>query len=161
MTKFSEWRPIMVNVPIVVTLDAYAQYDVVGGLLTSAAVPQLVGGGYINWGRLVDGATQAEAYELYCYYLTPSTIANDAAFVPLEADHKKLFTVLDIPSANYLTTGTEADVALFHGKDKVTGEYHLFPNLATGYLKFYLYAQATPDYAAVGDLTLDLCVMVP
>ena len=161
MAKFSEWRPIMVNVPIVVTLPAYTQYDSVGGLLTSETVPQLVGGGYINWGRLVDGATQAEAYQLYCYYETPSTIADAAAFVPLEADHLKCFTVLDIPSANYLLTGTEADVAFFHGKDMTTGEYHVFPTLDTGYLKFYLYAQATPDYAAVGDLTLDLCVMVP
>lgn len=155
-----KWNPIIVNVPIVVTLDAYSQYDVVGGLLTSEAVDQIKGGGYISWGRLVDGATQAEAYQLYCYYLTPSTIANDAAFVPLEADHKKSFTVLDIPSANYLTTGTEADVVFFHGKDMTTGEYHHFPNLATGTLMFYLYAQGTPDYAAVGDLTLDLCLMV-
>lgn len=154
------WNPIIVNVPITVTLPAYTQYDVVGGLLTSAAVEQIKGGGYISWGRLVDGENQAEAYQVYCYYLTPSTIADAATFVPLEADHKKLFTVLDIPSANYLTTGTEADVAFFSGKDVTTGEYHHFPNLATGTLMFYLYPQATPDYAATGDLTLDFCLMV-
>jgi hypothetical protein len=154
------WTPVMVNVPITVTLDAYTQYDVVGGLLTSAAVPQIKGGGYIAWGRLTDGATQAEPYILYCYYKTPSTFADSAAFVPLEADHLKLFTTLNIPAANYLTTGTEADVAFFSGKDIVTGEYHMFPALETGKLDFYLWSQLTPDYAAAGDLTLDLCIMV-
>ena len=157
-----QWNPLIVNVPIVVTLPAYTQYDVVGGLLTSAAVEQIKGGGFISWGRLVDGAQQAEAYQLFCYYQTPSTIADAAQFIPLEADHKKLFTVLDIPEANYLSIDSEAEanVAFFHGKDLTTGEYHHFPSLGTGYLMFYLYAQATPDYAAVGDLTLDLCLMV-
>ena len=37
----------MINVPIVVTLDAYTQYDSVGGLLTSERVKELKGGGYI------------------------------------------------------------------------------------------------------------------
>jgi hypothetical protein len=155
----------MINVPLTVSLAAYTQYDSVGNdatdvALVSAAIPQIKGGGYIAWGRLVDGATQAEPYQLYCYYLAPSDIADAATFVPLEADHLKLFTVIDIPAANYHTTGTEADVAFFTGKDMKTGEFHIFPNLAPGYLHFYLYAQLTPDYAATGDLTLDLCVMV-
>ena len=154
------WQPVMINVPVVVTLTAYTQYDAVGGLLTSARVPEIKGGGYISWGRLTDGATQAEPYQLYCYYQLPSTVADADLFVPLEADHLKLFTVLDIPAANYHTTGTEADVAFFSGKDVMTSDYHIFPPLATGTLNFYLYAQLTPDYAAVGDLTLDLCVMV-
>ena len=155
----------MINVPLVVSLTAYTAADSVGNdgtdvALVSERVHQLKGGGYISWGRLVDGATQAEPYQLYCYYAEPSDIADADAFVPLEADHLVLFTVLDIPAANYHTTGTEADVAFFSGKDVMTNEYHIFPNLGDGVLYFYLVPSLTPDYAAVGDLTLDLCVMV-
>jgi hypothetical protein len=154
------WNPVMINVPIVVTLDAYSQYDVVGGLLTSARIPEIKGGGYIAWGRLTDDATQSAAYRLYCYYALPSTIANDAAYAPLLADRKKAFTTLNLPAANYDQKGSEADVCWFSGKDVYTNDFHLFPALADGLLYFYLEAQGTPDYAAAGDLTLDLCIMV-
>ena len=155
----------MINVPLVVSLAAYVQYDSVGNdgtdlALVSERVNQLKGGGYISWGRLTDGALQSEAYKLYCYYAIPSAIADADTFVPLEADHLVLFSVLDIPAANYHAKGAEAYVAFFSGKDVKTNEYHIFPTLGAGVLYFYLEAQATPDYAAVGDLTLDLCVMV-
>lgn len=155
-----QYKPIMVNVPLVVTLTAYTQYDSVGGLLATAQIPQITGGGYINWGRLVDGALQSEPFELLCFYALPSTIADAAEYIPLEADEKKWFTTLDIPAANYKVLGAEAYAAFFHGKDKITNEYHFFPYLATGVLNFYLRALLTPDYAAAADLTLDLCIMV-
>jgi len=155
-----QWNPVLIEVPITVTLDAYTANDVVGGLLTSDAIPQIKGGGYISWVRLVDGANQAEPYHLYCYTSTPSTIANDAGFVPLEADHLLNFTILSIAAANYNTTGTEADVAKIVGKDKDTGDYHMFPVLPTGKMYFYLVAQDTPDYAAAVDLTMHILFMV-
>jgi hypothetical protein len=154
------WNPVLIEVPITVTLDAYTANDVVGGTLTSDAIPQIKGGGYINWGRLVDGATQAEPYHLYCYTDNPSTSSDADGFVPTEADHLLCFTVLDIPAANYNTTGTEADVAWFSGKDKTTGDYHMFPALPDGKMYFRLVPSLTPDYAAAVDLTMHILFMV-
>lgn len=159
MGKMSEWRLQVVEVPITVTLDAYTAGDVVGGLLTSDAIDQIYGGGYIAWARLIDGASQSEAYKMWCFYEAPTTIADSGAFTMLEADWAKWFTTIDIPAAAYDATGDES-CAMVDGKDVLTGEYQMFPVLASGALSLYLVAVATPDYAAAADLTLHLGVMV-
>lgn len=154
------WKLQVVEVPITIgSLDAYTAGDVVGGLLTSEAIEQIRGGGYIAWVRMVDDNDQAEGYSLYCFYDTPSTIADDAAFAPLEADWTKWFTTITIAAADYDQSGSDAGV-MADGKDATTGEYHLFPNLDGGLLKFYLVATDTPDYADADDLTMHLGVMV-
>jgi len=155
-----QWNPVLIEVPITVTLNAYTAGDVVGGLLTSDAIPQIKGGGFISWVRLVDDAVQHEPYYLYCYTDTPSTIANDAAFAPLEADDLLLYTIINIPAANYDLSGSEADAGFGLGKDLRTSDYHMIPVLPDGKMYFYLVAQDTPDYADANDLTMHILFMV-
>jgi hypothetical protein len=155
------WQPYIVEFPITVTLDAYEANDVVGGTLTSDAIDQKKGGGYVAWARLVDGATQAEPYRLWLFNEEPSTIADTAAHVPTEADWLKVIGIIDIPAANYNTDGTEADCAFAKGVDIKTNDYIWFDSLPTGKLYARLVANgSTPDYAAAVDLTLHVCVLV-
>jgi len=155
-----QWKPIIVEVPITVTTDAYSAEDVVGGLLTSDAIPQISGGGYLAWVRLVDDATQAEPFDLYVFNAVPSTIANDAAWAPLEADWLKCIGQIDIPATAYNTTGSEADCAFVKAVDVKTADVVWFDTLATGRLYFYLVANgSTPDYADTNDLTMHVCVL--
>lgn len=154
-----QWTPTWIEVPITVTLSAYDAGDVVGGTLTSEAIKQLQGGGYIHAVRLTDDATQAEAYKLWVFDAAPSTIADAAAHAPTEADYLKCVGVIDIPATAYRTDGTEADCAFAKGIDEKTGDYVLFGNLASGSLFFRLVAVATPDYADADDLTLHIGIM--
>lgn len=163
MAKFSEWRFKVVEVPITVATDAYTAGDAVGGLLTSDEIPQVEGGGYIAWVRLVDDAKQSEGYDLWCYYETPSTIADADPYIPTEADLLKVFTVIELPAADYDSTGTgsaEAYHVRADGKDKTTGEYPMFPSLEDGKMRFYLVPGATPDYADADDLTMHIGYML-
>lgn len=160
MSYVPNWRLKVVEVPITIgSLDAYTANDVVGGLLTSDEIPQLMGGGYIAWVRLIDDADQKEPFELYLFYETPSTIADDAEFTPTEADWAKCFTVIEIAAADYDASGGEA-CAFVDGKDKFSGEFHIFPNLSDGKLRAYLKGTDTGDYAEANDLTLHLGIMV-
>lgn len=154
------WRVNIVEIPVTVTTDAYDDGDVVGGTLTSDEIPQLVGGGYIAWVRLVDGATQAEPYKLWLFNAAPSTIADAAAHAPTEADMLKCIGVVDIAAADYNTSGTEADMAFVAAKDEKTEDAIMFDTLASGRLYARLVANgSTPDYAAAADLTLHVCVL--
>lgn len=153
-----QWTAKVVSVPITVTLSAYATGDVVGGLL-SCDVPQIKGGGYIAWVRLVDATGQAEPYTLYAFTSAPATIANDAAFAPTSADWAKLLTTLTIAAGNYDTTGADS-VALVAGKDALAEDWMMFPTLANGKMYFYLVSGDTPDYDAATDLSLSVCFMV-
>lgn len=154
-----KWFPRVVEVPVTVTLAAYSIGDVVGGLL-SCTVPEINGGGYIAWIRLVDDADQKEPFWLWCFYDTPATIANDAAFTMTEADWTKHFTKIAITAADYDATGSEA-CAIVAGKDYYAADYLLFPPMVTqGLMYFYLQAIDTPDYADADDLTLHIGYMV-
>jgi len=158
----NNWRFQVVEVPVTIgSLDAYTANDIVGGTLTSDAIEQISGnGGFISWVRLVDDATQAEAYTLYVYSAAPSTIADDAEFVPTEADNIKCLGRIAIAAGDYDTAGTEADRAMVKAIDSDTGDYVYFPNLPSGYLYFRLVAGDTPDYADADDLTLHLGIFV-
>ena len=154
------WRVRIVEIPVTVTLDAYEDGDVVGGTLTSDEIPQLVGGGYVAWVRLIDGGTQAEPYKLWLFNAAPSTIADGAAHAPTEADMLKCLGVVDIAAADYNTSGTEADMAFVAAKDEKTEDNIMFDNLSNGRLYARLVANgATPTYADANDLTLHICVL--
>lgn len=156
-----QWRPHIIEVPITVTTDAYTAEDSVGGVLTSDEIPQFSGGGYIAWVRLVDDACQAEPFDLYVFNSLPSTVADAAEYIPLEADYFKCIGQIDIAAADYNTLGTQADMAMVAGKDVKTEDYIWFDNLPNGRLYFYLVANgSTPDYADANDLTMHICVLV-
>ena len=154
-----QWKLQVVEVPITVSTSAYTAGDAVGGLLTSNAVEQVKGGGYIAWARLIDDADQTEGFDLWCFYESPTSISDADPFTMVEADWSKLVTVIEVVTGDYDQTGDEA-CALVNGKDKSTGEYMIFPNLSDGRLYCYLVASDTPDYADADDLTLHLGIMV-
>lgn len=155
------WTAVWVNVPLVVTLSAYEALDVVGGTLTSAAIKQIKGGGYIYCTRLIDDAVQAEPFTLYVYESAPSVIADAAAYTQTVADAKLCIGKIAIATADYDTTGSACDMAHVYGcGGSNTGSFVVFDTLAGQSLSFRLVPSATPDYVAVGDLTLDLCIFL-
>src|SRR3990167_1692499 len=110
-----QWTAKWVEVPITVTLDPYTALDVVGGTLTSDAVPQLKGGGYIYCLRLIDDEAQAEPYTLYVYSSAPSAIADGDAYTQTVADALLCIGKIAIATADYDTTGTLCDMAFVYG----------------------------------------------
>jgi hypothetical protein len=154
------WRFKIVEVPIEVTLSAYTASDVIGGTLTSDDIPQYSGGGELAWVRIVDDADQSEPFLLYVYNSAPSTIADSAAFAPTEADWLLTLGCIDIPTANYDTSGSDC-CAFASAKDRKTLEGIAFDNLPNGKLYFRLVANAsTPDYADADDLTIHVGLWV-
>jgi hypothetical protein len=161
-----QWSPYLVEVPITIgSLDAFTAEDVVGGstlgyVTFDNPLPQVKGGGYIAWVRLTDDADQSEPYRIYIYDNAPSTIAEDAAFAPTEADWLKTLGCITIAATDYDTSGADA-CAFKAGKDVKTGEFIIFDNLDTGKLYFRFVANAsTPDYADADDLTFYVCLML-
>lgn len=150
-----------VEVALTVTLDAYAQYDVVGGLIP---IPLHSAGcnGTIRRIKLVDDANQKEPYKLYIFDRLPSTIANDAAFAPAIADLKAMIDKVTIAAADYETlvnASAESNaIAIIggHTDDVLAIDYET----QNGNLYAYLVAQDTPDYAAAADLTLEVTAWV-
>jgi hypothetical protein len=156
-----QWTPKWVEVPITVTLDAYDATDVVGGTLTSDAIKQAKGGGYINCIRLIDDACQAEPYTLYVYKSAPSAIADAGAYTQTVADALLCIGKIAIAAADYDTTGSACDMAFVYGLGGTqTSSFIFFEALAGQSLYFRLVPSATPDYAAADDLTLHICLMV-
>lgn len=156
-----QWTPLWVEVPITVTLTAYEALDVVGGTLTSDAIPQIKGGGYINAIRLIDDACQAEPFTLYVYQSAPSVIADAAAYTQTVADALLCIGKIEIAAADYDTTGTACDMAFVYGCGGTnTSSFIFWQALAGRFLSFRLVPSATPDYAAATDLTLHLNLMV-
>lgn len=157
-----QWKLQIVELPITIgSLDAYTDNDVIGGTLTSDAIEQVKGGGYVAWARLVDDAEQSEPLRVWLFNAAPSTIADDAAHAPTEADFLKWLGTIDIAAADYTTVGSGAQAAFVEGKDVTTGEFIWFDALASGTLSARLVAYGdTPDYADADDLTLHLGLMV-
>lgn len=153
-----QWEIQRLEIPITVKTTAYSDADVVGGAL-SCDVKQFAGGGRIHSLLLVDDAAQSEPFYLYVFRDTPSTIADDAAFAPTEADGLVYLGRILIEAADYVTWGSEK-IAPVTGKDADTSDYIYFDSLPDGKLYFYLVANSsTPDYADANDLTLYITVL--
>ena len=156
-----QWTSLWVEVPITVTLTAYEALDVVGGTLTSDAIKQIKGGGYINAIRLIDDACQAEPYTLYVYSSAPSTIADAVIYTQPVADALLCIGKIAIAASDYDTTGSLCDMAFVYGcGGALTSSFVMWQTLAGQSLYFRLVPSATPDYAAATDLTLHLNLMV-
>lgn len=153
------WKFIIADVPITVGTSAYTAGDVVGGTLTSAALPLYEGCGELAWVRLSDAADQKEAYTLYVYNSNPSVIADDAAFAPTVADWAKTLGRISIAAADYDASGSYA-CAFSDAIDTTTLQNIPFDSLAKGVLYFRLVAIDTPDYAAATDLVLSVGMWV-
>jgi hypothetical protein len=152
------WTPIIVELPITADTNAYTAGDTIGGRL-SGAVAQLKGGGYISWALLVDDNDQAKSYWLHLFYGQPSSIADDAAYAPTEADKLLRFTTIKIDSANVQQDGADSNIRAA-GKDYYTQDYMMFPALSDGNIYGYLVDIDASAPNEANDLTLYLCIMV-
>lgn len=162
MPKFSEWEAQLVTLTtdadgsaLTVDNDAYTAGDVIGGLL-SAAVNSRAGYVYVAWGQLVDDSNQDKDYYLHLFWDTPSTIADDAAFAPTEADKLKRWTTIKLEYGNQ----DGADTNVFGVKDTYTSEFMISPSLVKGKVYAYLEDIDASNPANTDDFTVQLCLMV-
>lgn len=137
---------------LVVDTAAYTASDVVGGLLTFDLTGLSQNGGILNSVLLTDAANQSEPYYLYLFNELPSTIADQAAFAPTIADLKKVFAIVNIAAADYLTPNS-LGIAL---KEDINNVFVTANNRIYGYL---VANASTPDYTATTDLGLTLYIL--
>lgn len=132
------------------TIDtsAYADNDVIGGLLTFDLSADLsVNGGWLSNVWLADKDNEGAALRLFLFDELPSTIADQAAFAMTEADSEKLLRVVTF--STYTTVNSEK-FAYEDFSPPITFQ------TATGKLYGYLVANgSTPTYAAL-KLTITL-----
>ena len=90
-----------------VTAGAYAAGDVVGGRLTFANAARAAGlGGAILNVTIVDDAGQDSEMELWVFNSDPTAIADNAAFVPAEADLHTLAGIFSTTDSTWRAAGT-------------------------------------------------------
>jgi len=154
------WNPLWVEVPITVTTGAYTANDVVGGTLSTDFLKQVKGGGDIYAVRLVDDDDEKAAFTLYVFNAAPSTIANDAAHAPTEADWLKFMGTIAIAASDYDANGAEACALVYGRGSSASSENVMFDNLSDGKLYFRLVCTATPTYTDANDLTMHVCLML-
>lgn len=135
---------------LTVSLTAYADGDVVGGLL-EFDISDMSAGGICNQIRLVDEDSQAEPFTLYLFNDAPTVIADDAAFALTVADMRKLIKVVSIAALDYTTHST------FDYVHKELSQELIFNG--NGSIWAYLVATGgTPDYANTDALWIGLDV---
>lgn len=139
-----------------VSLTAYTAADSVGGLMTFAITDQGFDG-LLRSVLLTDNAAQSEQYVLYIYESLPSTIANDAEYLPTLADLKKLVTSVVVATGDWTEINSK-DWALLGGHEDAAMEIPIHSDNGSIYL--YAVATDTPDYVAATDLTITLTVEV-
>jgi hypothetical protein len=159
----AHYEPYLISIALTIDTDAYSANDVVAGstlgyVTTTSPIPQIAGGGFIAWMKLVDDGGLALPVYVYVYNAAPSTIADDAGFAPVEADHLKLLGCVSIAAADYDQTGDDS-YALVAGKDVKYQDYIFFPTLVNK-LYFRLVAVGANDWTAADDLTFQCMVML-
>jgi hypothetical protein len=159
----AHYDPYLISIALTIDTDAYTANDVVGGgalgyVTTTSPLPQIAGGGFIAWMKLIDDGGLALPVYVYVYNAAPSTIADDAAFTPVEADHIKLLGCVRIAAVDYDQDGVDS-YAQVAGKDVRFQDYIFFPAL-TSRLYFRFKAIGANDWTAADDLTFQCLVML-
>jgi hypothetical protein len=136
---------------LAVATAAYTANDVVGGLLTFSIDQSFdIDGALLQYVMLNDAANQSEAFSLWLFNDTPTTIADADAFAPTIGDlNKRIGNPISIStstSVNSLSYGTSSNLTRTLQFSK-------------GKLYAYLVCTDTPDYAATTDLTLFLSLI--
>ena len=131
-----------------VTLDAYAQYDIVGGL--SKLTYGTGGGAWLLGLEVVDDAVQNEPYLVHIYKSSTglTAIANDAAAAFDAADGALEVGLVTINAGDYVTANGSAYSKAYKDVSIKIDES------SAGVVYVYLEALLTPDYAAVGDMVI-------
>ena len=132
-----------------VTLDAYTQYDIVGGL--SKFTYGTGGGAWLLGLEVIDDANQKEPYLVHIYKnaVGLTAIANDAAAAFDAADGALEIGLVTVAAVDYVTANGSA-----YAKAYVDCSVKVDESSA-GVIYVYLEALLTPDYAAVGDLVIN------
>ncbi len=134
----------------VVDNNAYTANDCVGGL--AKVFYGTEGGALLRAIKVLDYAAQSEPYIIHIYRSAPSTIADDAAFAPLDADGLLEIGDVTVPASQYKTAnGGAFSVAYMKGQDVDID----IPGIANGTIYVYLECTDTPNYTAVTDLVLE------
>ena len=142
--------PLVLNsgADFAVTLTAYGQYDIVGGL--SKFFYGTGGGAWLLGLEVRDDNVQSEAYLAHIYKSsTGLTVIADAATAAFDAADADLeIGLVTINAGDYVTaTGSAYSKAYVPCSVKIDES-------SNGVCYVYLECTATPDYAAVGDLAI-------
>lgn len=157
MAEFNRTIPAYVvlnaGTALVVATSAYTAHDVVGGLLKCSYGTG--GGALLRRIKVLDYGVQSEPYIIHIYRSAPSTIADDAAFAPLDADGLLELGVVTVAAGNYVTAnGSAYSVAYM---EAVNLE---IPEICVGTIYIYLQCTDTPDYVAATDLVIEMTFWV-
>jgi hypothetical protein len=99
MSKYHDFRPV--DVTITPDGAAYTANDVIGGLLTLSMNTTR---GFIYGVTVGENENIAIPGAIWIFDSSPTTIADNAAFAPVFADHQKLVGVLTLPSATVVNS---------------------------------------------------------
>lgn len=131
----------------------YSDGDVIGGLITFEAIPGASGAAILNAIYLADDDGEGSALDLFLFNAAPTTIADDAAYAPVAADHaSKLIYKCAIAAADYATENS----LKFAIKEDINLVMH-----GDGANKVYGYLVANgsaPSYAANKTLVVRLAI---
>jgi hypothetical protein len=140
----------VVQKALTVDTSAYADGDVVGGLITfgTGEFPE---GAILNGVTLVDDDNEKKLMNLFLFSAAPSSIADNAAFAPTVADLKKLFKRVTFAAADYTSYNSNAII--------FSDDLNTVLPLNNGMLWAYLVAGAAVTFTAAADLHLNFLVL--
>lgn len=134
-----------------VTAGGYTANDVIGGLVKLTF--QTAGGWCVlDDIVLVDDADSISSITIHVFNAAPSTIADNAAFAPTEADLQK--KVAKVVMTAFDTEGSDR---WGQAAPNIIKKQIALPNNA---LWFYIVATAAPTFGAIDDLYIRVSVLV-
>lgn len=150
------WRIERALVPLTVTAgSAYAANDVVGGLITVPLGIGHSGGGFIQSVMLVDKDNEKASFTLYFWSEKPTSIANDAAFIPQESEAIYQIGSISLPATQYTSLASNAyAIGRAAGDDAISGKELAWEYAPSGAIYCYMVCTGTPTYTAADDLIL-------
>lgn len=140
-----------ITLALTVDTGAYADGDVVGGLLSIQA-RAFNTSGFINKVRIVDDDEEGVAIDAHFYSATPTTIADNAAWVLSTADAKLYEGKIAVAATDYVAyTGNKTAIKQTTGADDVQYE------TPTGVIYIYLALNgAGVTYSLATDITVTI-----
>lgn len=146
-------KTVTIDVTPTLDTDAYTAGDVMGGKQTATfTLGTDVHGCEIRRIDVIDDDSQGIAMKLYIYEGTPSTIADDAEYLPTVADLKVLADVVQVNAGDYVTINGN-DYAI---KRNVNIDLDL---AVANTIDFYVATDGTPTHTASG-LTFRLTIWI-
>jgi len=140
---------------IAVSTSAYTIGDVVGAQLKCFFGTDH--GGRIIGAYITDKGVQSAAYIIHVYGSVASTIANDAAFAPTDADAILEIGTISVSAGDYATAngGAYSKAYMTPPDCDIT-----IPATVDGAVWVYLEVLEAADYVAATDLVIDFLILV-